>query len=98
MQNLDSPAADPRLWTFDPEAIFMNHGAFGGCPRAVQECQAEWRARLERQPLHFLTRELEPLLDAARAALAEFVGAEPDDLVFVGNATSGINTVLRSLV
>jgi isopenicillin-N epimerase len=61
------------------------------------EAQQEWRARLERQPLQFLVRELEPPLDAARELLAHFVGAEPDDLVFVPNATHGVNTVLRSL-
>ena len=52
---------------------------------------------MERQPLQFLVRELESHLDVARAALAQFVGADADDLVFVPNATSGVNTVLRSL-
>lgn len=95
---LDRPAADPRQWLLDPGVTFLNHGAFGACPRTVLEVQAEWRARLERQPLQFLVRELEGYLDAARGALAEFAGAEADDLVFVPNATSGVNTVLRSLV
>jgi isopenicillin-N epimerase len=56
------------------------------------------RDRLERQPVQFLVRDLEPLLDEARGVLARFVGAEPDNLVFVANATSGVNAVLRSLV
>ena len=94
---LDQPACDPREWLLDPSVVFLNHGSFGACPRRVLEFQTEWRTRLERQPVQFLVRELEPALDAARAALAQFVGAEPDDLVFVPNTTTGVNTVLRSL-
>ena len=91
------PAAEPRLWPLDPAVVFLNHGSFGSCPLAVLEFQRSLRDRLERQPVQFLVRELEPLLDEARAALARFVGAEAEDLVFVPNATAGVNTVLRSL-
>jgi len=65
---LNQPAADARLWLPDPEIIFLSHGSFGACPRRVLEFQDEWRARLERQPLQFLVRELETHLDAAREA------------------------------
>ena len=94
---LNQPAADPRHWLLDPEITFLSHGAFGACPRPVLEFQNEWRARVERGPVHFLVREMEAPMDAARAALAQFVGSETDDLVFVPNATTGVNTVLRSL-
>ena len=95
--SLQTPAADPQQWLIDPAVIFLNHGSFGACPKPVLEFQSEWRARMERQPLQFLGRELETHLDGARAALAQFTGAQADDLVFVPNATSGVNTVLRSL-
>jgi isopenicillin-N epimerase len=85
------------LWAIEEGLTFLNHGSFGACPRAILEEQAEWRARLERNPVRFLARELEGLLDAARASLGGFVGADPADLVFVPNATSGVNTVIRSL-
>ncbi|HYZ87986.1 MAG TPA: aminotransferase class V-fold PLP-dependent enzyme [Myxococcales bacterium] len=86
-----------RHWTLDPAVAFLNHGSFGACPSHVLAVQQELRARIERQPVLFLSRELESLLDAARAALGQFVDADPDDLAFVPNATTGVNTVLRSL-
>ena len=92
-----SPACDPRLWPLDPAVVFLNHGSFGSCPQAVLAYQTELRRRLEWQPIQFFVRELEGLLDEARKALARFVGAADEDLVFVPNATSGVNTVLRSL-
>src|SRR5262245_23738441 len=85
------------LWPVDLRVTFLNHGSFGACPRAVLEEQTRFRDRLEAEPVRFLSRELEGLLDIARAALGAFVGAPADDLAFVPNATSGVNTVLRSL-
>jgi isopenicillin-N epimerase len=85
------------IWLLDPKVVFLNHGSFGSCPGPVLEFQQQMRTRLERQPVQFFVHDLEPLLDQARAALAEFIGAKPENLVCVPNATSGVNTVLRSL-
>lgn len=84
-------------WSLDPEVVYLNHGSFGATPTRVLERQTELRARLEREPVRFLGRELEGLLDEAREPLAVFVGAAPADLGFVQNATTGVNAVLRSL-
>ena len=86
-----------NFWWLEPEVTFLNHGAFGACPKSVLEVQQQFCQRLERQPLRFLAQDLEGLLDAAREVLAKFVGADPLDLTFVPNATTGVNTVLRSL-
>src|SRR5881628_1983920 len=86
-----------RMWTLDSGVVFLNHGSFGACPKPVLDYQRRLREELEREPVRFLSRELPARLDAARAALGTFIGADPDDLAFVANATTGVNTVLRSL-
>lgn len=59
--------------------------------------QSELRSRLEAQPVRFMVRELPGLHEEAVAQVAAFLGADPQDLAVVGNATTGVNTVLRSL-
>ena len=84
-------------WLLDPDVTYLTHGTFGSCPRPILELQTRLREQLERQPLHFLDDELEERLDTARAGLARFLGAQPLDVAFVPNATTGVNTVLRSI-
>jgi isopenicillin-N epimerase len=83
-------------WHHEDETKFLNHGAFGSCPIPVLAHQQALRVELERQPLQFLSREIEARLDVARSALANFLQANPAQLAFVPNATTGINAVLRS--
>jgi isopenicillin-N epimerase len=85
------------LWCLDPSVTYLNHGSFGACPSAVLEAQTSIRMEMEREPVDFMVRVLPSRLDAAREALAGFLGAAPMDLVFVPNATAGVNAVLRSL-
>ena len=91
------PSEFARHWMLDPSITFLNHGSFGATPRPVLAAQTAWRERMEREPVAFFTRELEPALDHARGALGSFIGADSDDLAFVPNATAGVNTVTRSL-
>ncbi|MGH2634022.1 MAG: aminotransferase class V-fold PLP-dependent enzyme [Tepidiformaceae bacterium] len=85
------------FWSLDPAVSFLNHGSYGACPRVVLGSQDVWRQRMEAEPVAFLGRDLPTLLQDALGRLANFLGAEPADLAFVPNATSGVNTVLRSL-
>jgi isopenicillin-N epimerase len=92
---MPSPLA--RHWALDPEVTFLNHGSYGACPTEVLAVQREWRDRLERQPVRFLSRELDGHLAEVRGAIGAFVGADPDDLGLIANATGGVNAVVRSL-
>jgi isopenicillin-N epimerase len=85
------------LFLLDPDVIFLNHGSFGACPRPVFEEYQRWQRELERQPVEFLGRRFNDLMCAARSALGDYLGAEADDLVYVTNATVGLNIVARSL-
>lgn len=81
----------------DPATIFLNHGSFGACPREVFETQHMWQLEMEKNPVAFLGRRSAELLRHARERLGETIGACADDLVFMPNATTGVNTVAQSL-
>ena len=86
-----------RLFLLDPALIFLNHGSFGACPAEVFACYQSWQRELERNPVEFLARRSAELLAHSRAALARSLGADPGHLVYITNATQGVNTVARSL-
>lgn len=87
------------LFLLDPETRFLNHGSFGACPRQVFERYQEWQRQLEWQPVAFLDpdRGYAKWMAETRAALAEELGAEADDIVGCTNATHGLNVVAQSL-
>jgi isopenicillin-N epimerase len=90
--------ADVReLFLLEPGIAFLNHGSFGATPREVMAAAEDWRGRLEAEPVRFMTAEMPPALARARGEIAGFVGAAPEDVVLVENATTGCNAVLRSL-
>lgn len=86
-----------HLFLLDPSIVFLNHGSFGACPAEVFEAYQGWQRELERNPVAFLGRRSAELLGESRAALAQALGARPEHLVYLSNATGGVNTVARSL-
>lgn len=85
------------LWPLDPAVAFLNHGSFGATPTVVLQAQAEMARRVERNPVEFYVRTLPKALEAAREAVAAFMGADPAGLAFVPNASAGVQTVLANL-
>ncbi len=86
-----------QYFLLDPAITFLNHGSFGATPKPVFEAYQKWQLRLEQQPVLFLGRELDGLLYDSRNALGEYLNAKVDDLVYIPNATHGLNIIARSL-
>ena len=85
------------LFLLSPDVVFLNHGSFGACPKEVFSAYQNWQLELERNPVEFLGRRSGGLLWKARTELAEYLGARPQDLVFISNSTAGVNAVAKSL-
>lgn len=86
-----------RFFHLDPSWVFVNHGAFGACLRHALDAATRWRAHAEEQPLQFIDRELFPHLVHAIREFAPYVGASPERVTFVQNATAGLNAVIGSV-
>src|SRR5205085_12000618 len=86
-------------WLLDPDITYLNHGTVGATPIRVLRRQQALRDEMERQPSRFVLREThgnqpmpwrrESRLREAIGTLAPFVGARPEDIVFVANVTTG---------
>lgn len=85
-----------ELWSLNPEILFLNHGSFGACPKAILQKQQEYSERFETEPVHFVLRELDGLLLKSKEALATFIGANAANLALVHNVTTAVNTVFKS--
>lgn len=86
-----------ELFLLDPEVTFLNHGSFGACPIPVFESYQRWQRELERQPVEFLGRRIEPLLTHVREEVGAFLNCPADSVVNIMNSTWGVNLIIRSL-
>lgn len=73
-------------------------GSFGSTPRKIQKQLQHYQEQFEARPDIFTRYELPKLLDENRAAVAQLLNAPVNTLVFVTNATVGVNTVLRNIM
>jgi isopenicillin-N epimerase len=85
------------LWSIRDGVTYLNHGSFGPSPRTVLAARQHWLEQLESEPMDFFVRRLEEHLDHARERLGAFVGTAGKNLVFVENATYGMNLAARSI-
>ncbi len=94
---LPKPAPIFDQFLIDPNVVYLNHGSFGACPKAILDAQSAHRLDAERELVRFYVKDSWGKIDRARNALSGLVQCDPKDLVFVHNATTGVATVLDNL-
>ncbi|KAI1332326.1 PLP-dependent transferase [Xylariaceae sp. FL0255] len=96
---MDSEFGGGMLQHFDFEPGYrnLNHGSFGTVPREITKHMHQYQRLSEANPDRYIRFDYPIILDDCRAATAEFLKAPTDTVVFVPNATTGINTILRNL-
>ncbi len=86
-----------HLWQVRPGTTYLNHGSFGPPHQLVRDARQKFIDELDGQPMDFYLRQFEPLLETARSRLASFLGSCSTNMVFVDNATFGMNVIADNL-
>ena len=81
----------------NPNIHYLNHGSFGACPKVVFEAYQYYQKMLEEEPVQFITKTGEKLLDNSKQALASFIHCDPLDIIYTTNPSTALNSVIRSL-
>ena len=97
MPSLPSRSELSKYWILDPNITFLNHGSFGACPKLILDEQTKLRTSLESDPVTFMESTARELWAESLVRLSKFINADSEGMTFVTNATSGVNTVLKSL-
>jgi selenocysteine lyase/cysteine desulfurase len=90
-------------WQMAKGYVNLNHGSYGATPKAVTAGLRRHYDEQEMLPDYWFryngnNRTLYGALDDVRARVAKMINANSsDDVVFVDNASGGINAVLRSV-
>lgn len=80
--------------------VYLDSGATAQRPRAVIDAEVDFVTRTNsavHRGAHTLAAEATELFEDARAAVAAFVGAAPDQLVWTSGATAGLNLVAYAI-
>jgi len=77
--------------------IFLNHGSFGACPKSVFNNYQNWQRIIETQPVQYFSSDIYNYLKKSRIDLSNFISCDSNDLIFVPNPTTAINSIIRSL-
>jgi isopenicillin-N epimerase len=80
------------------DITYLNFGSFGACPKPIFERYQQYQLELEQEPVQFIVQTGLDYLATSRKALATYLHADADDLVYVINPSHAVNIVAKSLL
>ncbi len=86
-----------KHFAFDSKYTPLNHGSYGAIRTVVRDYQRSLLECIDSRADPFIRFVVPELLFKSRAAATSLLGAPIDDVVFVPNAATANNTVLRNL-
>ena len=87
-----------NLWNLDRDITFLNNGSFGATPKSVLKAQREYSDFMEKNPVSFIVDHSKTLLNTSIEKLSSLVNANPQNITFIENATTAVNSVLHFLI
>jgi selenocysteine lyase/cysteine desulfurase len=83
-----------------PGLVYLNTGTEGSMPRIVLKKMQAYFKQFASSPYEAIITPDQPLgsgLDMERSALADFLGADKDEIVITANTTEGFGTIANGL-
>ncbi|XP_069131369.1 uncharacterized protein [Argopecten irradians] len=83
-------------FSFRKGSTFVNNAARGSVPRRVREIHLRYIDEFDDHPDDWMRRKVYNMWIESRDCAAKFVNADPEGFVFVQNATTAFNSVLKT--
>lgn len=82
---------------FDQGLTYMNNGGLGAPPKPVIDAVIDGYRGISANPTVNESAQEYHVDEVVRPALAQFIGADPDEIVFTRNATEGLNIIANGI-
>ena len=86
-----------KLFMLDPDIIHLNHGSYGATPKPIFDSLVNWQKKLEENPTKHLGYDIYTHLERSRDYLAKYINCHKDDVAFLTNPSTALNTAIKSI-
>jgi len=86
-----------KIFLLSPGFNNLNFGSFGAPPREVLEAKRKYEDECEAEPDKWFRGQYQRYLKENRERLANYIGADQEDITFTESSSTAVNSILRSL-